>query len=248
MFPVRHRGTSERLMQSQHTKRADDASGRPRRGHLSKVLLIGSDDAFQSGVARRIFNGHPFRIVGRSTTLLDALARLESSTIDLVLLSREFREDELSLFALDAHRRGFAGLILHVASPTCEVSGATAAGNKGLSNRLFGRRYRIDGSEERAQSLLPPQPVLPILQTRLALKEQQSAVTFTARQQAVLARVSEGWTNQEIAFHLKCSEGSVKAVLQELFRKLGVRRRAQIVRLALEPPIRPAATQSDPIT
>ena len=79
-------------------------------------------------------------------------------------------------------------------------------------------------------------------------------MTSTARQQAVLVRVSEGWTNQETAIHLKCSEGSVKAVLQELFRKLGVRRRTQIVRLALErtpwnpqAPIRPAAAQSDPV-
>jgi hypothetical protein len=46
--------------------------------------------------------------------------------------------------------------------------------------------------------------------------------------------VSEGWTNQQIALHLKCSEGSVKAVLQELFSKLGVRKRAQIVRMAFE--------------
>jgi hypothetical protein len=33
---------------------------------------------------------------------------------------------------------------------------------------------------------------------------------------------------------LQCSEGSVKAVLQELFNKLGVRKRAQIVRMAFE--------------
>jgi DNA-binding NarL/FixJ family response regulator len=183
-------------MQPQHTKRADDASGRARRGHLSKVLLIGSDDAFQSGVARRIFNGHPFRIVGRSTTLLDALARLESSTIDLVLLSREFREEELSLFALDAHRRGFAGLILCVAS----------LANQGAPDE----------------------------QTRMEFNDPYNSMSFTAKQQAVLTRVSEGWTNQQIALHLKWSEGSVKAVLQELFKKLGVRKRAQIVRMAFE--------------
>ena len=184
------------MMQAQHTKRADDASRRNRRGQLSKLLLIGSDDVFKSDVACRIFNGHQFRIVGRSTTLLGALAHLKSSAIDLVLLSREFREEELSLFALDAHRRGFDGLILHVVSLTSEAT--------------------------------------PDVQTRLELTDPYGSISFTAKQQAVLTRVSEGWTNQQIALHLKCSEGSVKAVLQELFSKLGVRKRAQIVRMAFE--------------
>jgi DNA-binding response OmpR family regulator len=46
--------------------------------------------------------------------------------------------------------------------------------------------------------------------------------------------VSEGWTNQQIAQHMKCTEAAVKAVIQELFRKLEVRKRAQIVRVAIE--------------
>ena len=221
-------------MHPQRTKPAGDTFRRTRRGYLSKVLLVGGDDSFQSGVARQIVNVHSFRIVGRSTTLLDALARLESTSIDFVLLSYEFREEELSLFAMDARRRGFGGLILHVASLAYEVSGTTAAGDRGLSGESYGRRNRIDGVEDVPQSLLSPQSRLLTPQTRFASGNQLHAVTFTPRQQAVLARVSEGWTNQEIAIHLKCTEGSVKAVLQELFRKLGVRRRAQIVRLVLE--------------
>ncbi len=60
------------------------------------------------------------------------------------------------------------------------------------------------------------------------------AVSFTDRQRTVLACVSEGWTNQQIAPSLKCTEAAIKAVLQELFRKLEVRKRAQIVRVAIE--------------
>jgi DNA-binding NarL/FixJ family response regulator len=60
------------------------------------------------------------------------------------------------------------------------------------------------------------------------------SISFTERQQAVLLRVSNGWTDKKIAVDLKCSVGSVKAVLQQLFNKLGVRKRAQIVRMAFE--------------
>jgi DNA-binding CsgD family transcriptional regulator/DNA-binding winged helix-turn-helix (wHTH) protein len=60
------------------------------------------------------------------------------------------------------------------------------------------------------------------------------AISFTDRQRTVLAHVSEGWTNQQIAHNMNCTEAAIKAVLQELFRKLKVRKRAQIVRAAIE--------------
>ncbi len=62
----------------------------------------------------------------------------------------------------------------------------------------------------------------------------KDSISFSARQRAVLTRVSEGWTNQQVARQLRCTEGTVKATLQRLFRKIGVRKRAQIVRMAFE--------------
>jgi DNA-binding NarL/FixJ family response regulator len=50
----------------------------------------------------------------------------------------------------------------------------------------------------------------------------------------VLKSVFEGLTNKEIAAALQISESSVKAVLQQLFDKTGVRSRSQLVRIALE--------------
>jgi two-component system nitrate/nitrite response regulator NarL len=50
----------------------------------------------------------------------------------------------------------------------------------------------------------------------------------------VLQYVFEGLANKEIADRLQVSEGSVKATLQQLFSKTGVRTRSQLVRTALE--------------
>jgi two-component system nitrate/nitrite response regulator NarL len=41
-------------------------------------------------------------------------------------------------------------------------------------------------------------------------------------------------TNKEISSHLAISESYVKAVLQQLFAKTGVRTRSRLVRVALE--------------
>jgi DNA-binding response OmpR family regulator len=152
----------------------------------AKLLLVGSEDDFKGGVAGDVMGGKRSCIAGRSATLLGALARLHPGAIDVVLLSHKFRDEELALFAADARRSGFPGLILRVAS-----LGARAPFN-------------------------------------------DAAISFTDRQRAVLAHVSKGWTNQQIADNLKCTEAAIKAVVQELFRKLEVRKRAQIVRVAIE--------------
>jgi two-component system nitrate/nitrite response regulator NarL len=46
--------------------------------------------------------------------------------------------------------------------------------------------------------------------------------------------VLEGLANKEIGGRLGVSESSVKATLQQLFSKTGVRTRSQLVRIALE--------------
>jgi two-component system, NarL family, nitrate/nitrite response regulator NarL len=64
--------------------------------------------------------------------------------------------------------------------------------------------------------------------------EQRTSQPLTPRERAVLKGVFEGLSNKEIAADLRISEGSVKAVMQQLFDKTGVRTRSQLVRIALE--------------
>jgi DNA-binding NarL/FixJ family response regulator len=57
---------------------------------------------------------------------------------------------------------------------------------------------------------------------------------FTERETQVLQGVFEGLSNKEVGARLNISESSVKAALQQLFQKTGVRTRSQLVRIALE--------------
>ena len=58
--------------------------------------------------------------------------------------------------------------------------------------------------------------------------------TFNDRQRKVLRFVLEGLSNKEIAWRLQISESYVKAILQSLFQKTGVRTRGQLVRVVFE--------------
>jgi len=64
--------------------------------------------------------------------------------------------------------------------------------------------------------------------------DQSSARVLTTREQEVLQGVFEGLANKEIATQLSVTESAVKATLQQLFQKTGVRTRSQLVRIALE--------------
>ena len=57
---------------------------------------------------------------------------------------------------------------------------------------------------------------------------------FNERKRRVLRFVLEGLSNKEIAWKLQISESYVKAILQSLFQKTGVRTRGQLVRVAFE--------------
>ena len=61
-----------------------------------------------------------------------------------------------------------------------------------------------------------------------------AAITIEPREREVLGLVVEGLTNKEISSKLNLSETVVKATLQSLFEKIGVRTRAQLVRFAFE--------------
>jgi DNA-binding NarL/FixJ family response regulator len=65
-------------------------------------------------------------------------------------------------------------------------------------------------------------------------EETVTARKLTDRERQVLAGVFEGLANKQIADQLQVSESSVKATLQQLFHKTGVRTRSQLVRIALE--------------
>jgi two-component system nitrate/nitrite response regulator NarL len=58
--------------------------------------------------------------------------------------------------------------------------------------------------------------------------------SLTDRQREVLRSILDGLTNKEIASRMQASETSIKASIQELFLKAGVRTRSQLVRIAIE--------------
>jgi DNA-binding NarL/FixJ family response regulator/DNA-binding winged helix-turn-helix (wHTH) protein len=184
---------------------------------LVTLLVAGHEDELDSDMLHRISGGCRRVIVVRSASLLDVLQRIQTERADIVLLSRNFREEETAVFVSNMRNTGFEGLILRIVDAAASYPDAQPSSSAAFRNSSirFMRARRGRASK--------PTPSL------------------TERQLAVVMRVSEGWTNVQMAQNLECTEAAIKATLQQIFKKLGVRKRSQVVRLALEQKLLPDA-------
>jgi LuxR family maltose regulon positive regulatory protein len=89
------------------------------------------------------------------------------------------------------------------------------------------------------------QPSVPAAEPAEVLSDEPPAEPLTPREVQILELVEEGLKGNYIASRLAISEGTVRWHLQQIFAKLGVRRRSEAVRRAREfgfmPPSSPGA-------
>jgi DNA-binding NarL/FixJ family response regulator len=76
--------------------------------------------------------------------------------------------------------------------------------------------------------------VIQLLADRYPKYEDRWWGTQTQREQAVLKGIVDGLSNRKIGTKIGMSESTIKATVQRLFDKAGVRTRSQLVRIALE--------------
>jgi two-component system nitrate/nitrite response regulator NarL len=154
---------------------------------------------------------------------------------DVVLLDHDLGSERASAFLPAARQAGFAGRVLVV---TAWVSDTEA--RRLLRQGVAGIFRKEAGLEDLTASIRtiaaggaftgpsPSQTASP------PAEEPSSQPVFNERQRKVLRFVLEGLSNKEIAWRLQISESYVKAILQNLFQKTGVRTRGQLVRVAFE--------------
>ena len=178
-------------------------------------------------------------MVGTSASAKEALKLPCLAEVDVVLLDYDLGPEQGTHFLDLARGFGFTGRILMVTAGMSDSvmlrvleNGASGVFLKhSPPSRLVEAIRKVCSGEV----WLDPAVTRSIIAaaTGNAAAPKRSA-GLTQREQAVLKGVFEGLTNKEIGARLTISESSVKAVLQQLFEKTGVRTRSQLVRIALE--------------
>jgi DNA-binding NarL/FixJ family response regulator len=204
-----------------------------------QILLVDDHGLFRESLSRLLQTESDFHIVGNCASVTEALALPHLEEIDVVLLDYDLGHEQGTQFLERARNSGFPGRILMVTAGMSDgvMLRALESGCSGIflkhspPSRLVEAIRKVVAGEV----WLDPAVTRSIIAAATGNATAPSrAQGLTQREQAVLKGVFEGLTNKEIGARLAISESSVKAVLQQLFEKTGVRTRSQLVRIALE--------------
>ena len=204
-----------------------------------RIMLIDDHALFRESLVRLLEAEPDFQVVAHCATVAEARRLLNRTAVDVILLDYDLGEefgtdllqelrtqenstrilmvtagmrDSVTLTALNS---GVAGIIFKHSGPSqlIEAIHRVAKGEMWLDTGVV--RSLISSSGEKPESA-------------------QGVRSLSDRQRMVLRSILDGLTNKEIASQLQVSETSIKASIQELFDKAGVRTRSQLVRIAIE--------------
>jgi DNA-binding NarL/FixJ family response regulator len=201
------------------------------------LLLVDDHGMFRDGLARVLEKERGLKIVGQCASASEALAMLGPSGATMVLLDVNLGSERAMDFVSEAKRAGFEGQILVV---TAGISGPEAvqliqAGVAGILHKHHSAEILCNTIRQVAagEVSLEKNYLMPLFRS-VDRTVSQGRPTLTERDKAVLRFIFQGLTNKEMGVRLQISEGAVKASLRQLFDKLNVRTRAQLVKIALE--------------
>ena len=204
----------------------------------TRLLLVDDHILFREGLSRLLASEPGLEIAGSCGTAAEALELLKQTSVDLILLDFDLGGTHVSQLISSARRQGFEGRILMVTAGMSanESSVAIQLGASGIflkqnSPATLTKAIRMIVAGE----AWVDEKVMRLLAAAVDENDDQSfAKVLRTREQQVLQGVFEGLMNKEIAAQLGVTESAVKATLQQLFQKTGVRTRSQLVRIALE--------------
>jgi DNA-binding NarL/FixJ family response regulator len=202
------------------------------------MLLIDDHILFREGLSRLLALEPDLEVVAGCGTVAEALDAVGREPVDIVLLDYDLGEDHGSAFISSARRAGYTGKVLMVTAGMTAKESSTAL-HLGASGIFL--KHNSPGTLAKAVRLIiggeiwVDPKVIQLMADRVDQREEERvSPLLTEREQQVLRGIFEGLTNKEIGAQLGVTDGAVKATLQQLFQKTGVRTRSQLVRIALE--------------
>jgi len=167
---------------------------------------------------------------------------LRRAGVDIVLLDFDLGDEQGNQFISSARQSGFSGKIVLVTAgmDARDSSIGLSLGASGIILKHSSPDILVNAIRliAKGETWVDQKVILQMADRFLQNEPQNLPKALTEREDQVLQGVFEGLTNKEIAVKIGVSESSVKATLQQLFDKTGVRTRSQLVRIALELPIR----------
>ncbi len=202
-----------------------------------RLLLVDDHALFREGLARLLAAEPGFQVMAHCSSAAEGLRALPRTSVDVVLLDVDLGGERGIDFLRRARREGFTGPVLVVTAGLNEGEAASFL-TQGASG-IFLKRDSVQLLAEGIRTVAEGRAWIDQRSLASLLAGRETSATdergsLTERERDVLRGVFDGLANKEIGTRLGVSESSIKAVLQQLFQKTGVRTRSQLVRIVLE--------------
>jgi DNA-binding NarL/FixJ family response regulator len=178
-------------------------------------------------------------VVVECANVTEAVAALPAAKPDVVLLDYDLGEEQGSTLIEEMKNRHFEAKVLMVTAGMSDV--ATLQVVEAGASGIFPKHSSLDQLLTAIQRVahgeiwMDTGTIRALVSGRNTQTESlERTRPLTDRQRDVMRGILDGLANKEIALRLRVSESSIKAVIQELFHKAGVRTRSQLVRIAIE--------------
>ena len=205
-------------------------------GESISLLIVDDHAMFREGLARSVERQPDLKIVGQCTSASEALEALEGIGQGVVLLDVDLGAERAMDFVMGAKSKKFEGRILIVTAGMSdqEALSLVQAGVAGIIHKHQSTELLCNTIRQvaRGEFFLETKYLRPLF--RSMDRSQPERPKLEERERTALRLLMKGMTNREIAANMSSTEGTIKALLHHVFQKLGVRTRAQLVKVLLE--------------
>ena len=203
-----------------------------------RILLVDDHALFRDGLGRLLEGEPDFRLVDCCGNMREALQILSRQSVDIILLDYVLEHEQGSEVVRMLRQSGFHGKILMVTAglTNSQIRELIQLGISGIFLKHDAPSSLVTCIREvmAGRTWLAPRHLQALVEPDRSAETVVDKKQMTERQRVVLRGVLEGLSNKEIAAQLGVSESAIKAVIQQLFAKLRVRNRSQLVRAVLE--------------
>jgi two-component system nitrate/nitrite response regulator NarL len=203
-----------------------------------RLLLIDDHALFRESVSRLLQAEPGFEVVADCSSGAEGMRIIESREVDIVLLDVDLGQERGTDFLETLHTKRFKGKVLLVTAGVNEneVPSLIRKGISGIFLKHGSPALLVQGIREtmEGKALFEQDLLMRAFESAQESNRLPSRARLTERERRVLSYIFEGLANKQIGDRLQISESAVKASLQQLFAKTGVRTRSQLVRIALE--------------
>jgi DNA-binding NarL/FixJ family response regulator len=203
-----------------------------------RILLVDDHTLFRESVARLLETEPGFEVVADCGSGSEGLQVLKARGIDVVLLDLDLGPERGTDFLDNLAKERFNGKVILVTAGVdeSEIPHLIRKGISGVFMKHGSPALLIQGIREamEGKALFGQDLLRKALKSADQTAPRQGQFKLTERERRVLSLIFEGLANKQIGDRLQISESTVKACLQQLFAKTGVRTRSQLVRIMLE--------------